>query len=137
MKFQLALVSLALFSAAGAVNAFIPQGTVKRAPLAAFSLAGIQYFHRFTKDNQHEYTPAGQEDLNAWTDMVTVNIYPKAQSGEALADVANAVLENYKTHQASVIRTTSVPRFRNNPAEHLIVVMFGRPEFLEAGFREI
>jgi hypothetical protein len=101
---------------------------------AAFSLADVNYFHRFTKDDQHEYTPDGQEDLKAWKDMVTVHYYRKAKDEEALAATANAVLENYKAAKAKVLRTDSVPKTKGKEAEHLIVAVFGQPEFIEVAF---
>jgi hypothetical protein len=33
-----------------------------------------------------------------------------------------------------VVKTDSVPRTADRPAEHLIVVIFGRPEFIEVAF---
>ena len=66
--------------------------------------------------------------------MVTLLFYPKARDGEALAATANAVLENYKANKAVVVKTDSVPRTRDKQAEHLIVVIFGRPEFIEVAF---
>src|ERR1043165_7344164 len=104
---------------------------------AAFLFADVKYFHRSTKDDQHEYTPAGQEDLQAWTDMVTINYYRKAKDGEALAAVANAVLENYKAARGVVVKTDSVPKTKDKEAEHLMVVIFGRPEFLEDAFARL
>jgi hypothetical protein len=100
----------------------------------AFTFAGKAYFHRFTKDDQHEYTPQGQEDLNAWTDMVTLHLYRNAKDGEALAGMANAVLENYKVNKAMILKTDSIPRTPTRPAEHLIVAVFPRPEFIEVAF---
>lgn len=132
MKSQLAFACLAVFFAQTSVGLSLPQSTVKQ--VAAFSLSDVKYFHRFTKDDQHEYTPDGQEDLNAWTDMVTINFYRKAKEGAALAATANAVLETYKAHGAVVVRTNSIPRTKAKPAEHLIVVTFARPEFIEAAF---
>jgi hypothetical protein len=132
MKSQIAFAFIAACLAQTYVGAFLPQSTARQT--AAFSLADVKYFHRFTKDDQHEYTPDGQADLNAWTDMVTINVYRKAKDGTALAATANAVLETYKTHGAVVVRTNSVPRTKAKPAEHLIVVTFGRPEFIEAAF---
>ena len=116
------------------VGGFLPQSKVQKVNTAAFSFADVEYFHRFTKGDQHEYTPAGQEDLKAWTDMVTIHFYRRAKDGEALAATANAVLENYKASKAIVVKTDSVPRTRDKPAEHLIVVIFGRPEFIEVAF---
>ncbi|HZS08378.1 MAG TPA: hypothetical protein VFD58_26330 [Blastocatellia bacterium] len=90
------------------------------------------YVHRWSGNDQHEFTPRGQGDLSNWTDMVTINFYPNVNEGEGLALVANQALENYKTQKGRVIKTASVPRTGRNPAEHLIVVVFGRPTFLEA-----
>src|SRR5688500_17408060 len=104
------VLSLACIPASGSA----PQGRG-----AAFSLGGVAYFHRFTAGDQHEYTPAGQEDLDAWTDMLTVNVYPKVRDGEALAAAANAVLETYKANKAVILKTDSVPRTSTKPAEHL------------------
>jgi hypothetical protein len=92
----------------------------------------IEYLHRWSQNDQHEFTPPGQEDLSKWTDMLTINFYQQVSDGESLASVANQVLENYKNQQGRVLRTVSVPRTIEKPAEHLIVVVFGRPTFLEA-----
>jgi hypothetical protein len=101
---------------------------------AAFLFGGVGYFHRWSENEQHEFTPTGQRDLQKWTDMVTINVYPNAHDGDALAAKANPVLENYKSHGARVLRTDSVPRTPDRPAEHFIAVVFGRPNFLEAAF---
>ena len=100
----------------------------------AFTFANVNYFHRFTEKDQHEYTPAGQEDLKAWAEMVTLLVYRNVKDGEGLAATANTVLETYKANKAVVVKTDSVPRTPTKPAEHLIVVIFGRPEFIEAAF---
>jgi len=134
MKSQIAFAGLAIFLAQYLVSELLPTAAGKNNKAAAFSFADVKYFHRFTKDDQHEYTPDGQEDLNAWADMVTINVYPKAKDGEALAATANAVLDTYKAKRGMVVKTDSVPRTREKPAEHLIVVIFGRPEFIEVAF---
>ncbi len=100
----------------------------------AFVFSGVGYLHRWSKNDQHEFTPEGQADLNKWSDMITVNAYPDAHDGDALAAKANAVLENYKSHQGMVLRTNSVPRTPDRPAEHFIAVVFGRPNFIEVAF---
>jgi hypothetical protein len=110
------------------------QDSAKKPGEAAFSLGSAKYFHRATINDQHEYTPAGQEDLKAWTDMVTIHRYRKATDGDGLAAVANAVLQNYQAAKGIMVKTDSVPRTKDKPAEHLIVVMLGRPEFIEAVF---
>jgi hypothetical protein len=134
MKLMIAIAFFVMLLAQSVAGGFSPQAAARKAQVAAFAFADIKYFHRFSKGDQHEYTPDGQEDLNAWTDMVTILIYPKARDGEALAATASAVLETYKANQAVVVRTDSVPRTREKPAEHLMVVTFGRPDFIEAVF---
>lgn len=99
-----------------------------------FGFKAVDYFHRWSMNDQHEFTPAGQENLQKWNDMITVNLYPDAHDGDALAAKANAVLENYKSHQAKVLRTNSVARTSERPAEHFIAVAFGRPDFIEVAF---
>jgi hypothetical protein len=91
-----------------------------------------EYVHRWSQNDQHEFTPPGQEDLSKWADMLTINFYPHVSDGEGLALAANQVLQNYKDHKGVVVRTASVPRTNEKPAEHLIAVVFGRPTFLEA-----
>jgi hypothetical protein len=91
-----------------------------------------EYIHRWSQNGLHEFTPPGQEDLAKWVDMLSLNFYQQVTDGDGLALVANQVLENYKTQKAMVLKTASVPRTIDKPAEHLIVVVFGRPTFLEA-----
>lgn len=100
----------------------------------AFTFLGTGYVHRYSKDSLHEYTPKGKPDLNSWTDMVTVNDYGQASTGEGLAQAANSVLQAYKEHKAVVVRTASVPRTAGKEAEHLIVVLFPTSKFIEAAF---
>jgi hypothetical protein len=100
----------------------------------AFVFGNVPYFHRWSQNDQHEFTPAKQEDLKRWSDMITVNGYPNVADGDRLATTADAVLENYKKHQANLLKTRSVPRTAEQPAEHLIAVVFTQPDFIEVAF---
>jgi len=131
---SIVLACISLLFAPNVGGEFLPQTGVNKSKVAAFAFGTASYLHRFTQGNQHEYTPAGQEDLNAWTDMVTLLVYPAVKDGEGLAATASAVLDNYKANKAVVVRTDSVPRTKDKPAEHLMVVIFGRPEFIEIAF---
>jgi len=99
-----------------------------------FTFGDDTYVHRWSKANLHEYTPEEQDNLDKFSDMITVNGYPDVHDGDSLAAAANAVLENYKNHQAKILRTDSVERTATRPAEHFIAAVFGRPEFIEAAF---
>lgn len=103
-------------------------------PKRTFVFRDASYFSRWSKNDQTEFTPEKQEDLNKWTDMITVNGYPDVGDGERLATTENAVLQNYKSHQATVLKTRSVPQTADRPAEHLIAVKFTRPGFIEIAF---
>lgn len=112
-------------------------GVTQKPAKEPFTFIGVQYIHRFTKDSLHEYTPKAQTDLNKFTDMVTINDYPTVKTGEDLASTANKILGAYQDQKAVVVRTNSVPRTAKKEAEHLIVVLFGRPEFVEAAFARV
>lgn len=109
-------------------------GAAPQTGTRAFTFRNTDYFHRWSQNTQHEFTPDKQEDLKAWTDMVTINLYPEAKDGDTLAARANATLENYKAAKAMVLNTRSVPRTADQPAEHFIAVVFGRPTFIEVAF---
>jgi hypothetical protein len=100
----------------------------------AFQFRQMNYFHRWSKNDQHEYTPDAQENLDRWTDMITINDYPGVHDGDGLATTANAVLGNYKSSDGKILKTNSVSRTADRPAEHLIAVMFTRPAFVEIAF---
>jgi len=130
-SFHFLRISAALAIACGAGQASKGAGPSSQ---RAFVFKEVGYFHRWSKDEQHEFTPAKQEDLETWSDMMTINGYPNVKDGDGLAEAANAVLENYKKHQARVLKTRSVPRAADRPAEHLIAVVFTRPNFIEVAF---
>lgn len=100
----------------------------------AFAFRNVEYFARWSRGEQQEFTPAKQEDLEHWTDMITINAYPGVDDGEKMAGTANAVLGNYKSHKGKILRTNSVPETDENSAEHFISVLFGQPDFSEAAF---
>jgi len=89
------------------------------------------YLHRWSKGTQHEFTPESQPDFKKWEDMITINYYKDVKDGEKLALIANNLLSTYKKYGAKVLRTNSIPRTTEKPAEHLIVVVFGQPQFIE------
>jgi len=99
----------------------------------AISFRGTDYVHRWSRNGQNEFTPAGDGDLAHWRDMVTINVHESASNGEQLAEVANSVLTKYQSH-GKILRTDSKPRTQQRPAEHLIVAVLGDPAFLEAAF---
>ena len=127
------MISPRLFACLG-VFAVALTLTAADAPAPAFSFRQVEYFHRWSGENQHEFTPAKQEDLKLWTDMMTINAYPGVDDGEKMAGAANAVLANYQRAGAKIINSRSVPRTEERPAEHFICARFVRPGFVEVTF---
>jgi hypothetical protein len=121
---------------AGALSGAIAEPAASRPPATPLTLtfADQTYLLRWSSQHQHEFTPAGQEDLSRWTDMVTINTYPGVSDGDGLAEVANRALGNYRRHGATVLRTASLPRTPGQPAEHLVVALFPTRAFSEAVF---
>lgn len=119
--------ALALALSAGA-------GMAGAAPDArTLEFRGTRYLHRWSRDDQHEFTPEPDADLKTWRDMITLNVHAKATDGERMATVANQVLGNYQ-RRGKLLRTASVPRGPDRPAEHLIVAVLATPQSLEAAF---
>ena len=96
----------------------------------------LHYLHRWSKDGQHEFTPKAEPDLKLWTSMVTINRHRAARNGEQLAGVANRILGNYRQH-GRIIKAASKPATASQPAEHMIVVSFVRPDFVEMAFTRL
>jgi len=133
-KYAMRVVSLGILVALAVLGTTAGAEDNHSATERAFVFRHAGYFHRWSQNDQHEFTPEKQDDLNKWSDMITVNGYPKVNEGESLARTANAVLENYKNHEAKVLKTRSVPRTADRPAEHFIAVAFTRPDFIEIAF---
>lgn len=108
------------------------QSTQARPPASAtLTFNGTTFHLRWSKDGQAEFTPAGQEDLQRWSEMVTVWRYPALRDGEALAGQANRTLGAYKGANGKVLRTNSTPRTAAKPAEHFIAAFLGSPSLVE------
>jgi hypothetical protein len=115
-----------------AAAAAAPAAERQDAALAAsLTLAGQRYWLRWARAGQYEFTPAGQEDLGRWSEMVTVWRYSGIMDGEQLAAQANRVLAAYQQAGGRILRTASRPRTARLPAEHGIVAQFQRSGFAE------
>jgi hypothetical protein len=106
---------------------------VSASPGARISFNGTDYSHRWSRDGQSEYTPQGEEDLSAWTSMVTIVVHDWARNGDQVAELANRVLGNYQA-RGKILRTDSRPRTTGREAEHFAAAVLGSPGYLEAAF---
>jgi len=86
MNFKAIIALIATLVTGLAINIAAAQNVGGAAKSPAFTFADTQYFHRYTINDPHEYTPAGQEDLKTWTDMLTIHYYRKVKDGEARSE---------------------------------------------------
>ncbi len=113
-----------------------PAGRSAPQPAAALEFNGAFYLHRWSKGNQHEFTPAGQEDLQRWQDMITFVDRPDARDEASLRALAQALLETYKK-AGGIINSASTTPTPERPAEYLIVAMLRGEGVLETVFARI
>jgi len=92
---------------------------------------GAKYLLRWTNGTQFEFTPAGQEDLDRWTDMVTLLLFPTAKDADALAQIANATLSRYQDRKGTIIGTGTAPPPGANPGEQFVAAVLPDANFLE------
>ncbi len=110
-------------------DAYGNQKAMEQKPAIEFN--GTEYVHRWSNDDQHEYTPEGQSNLSRWDDMLTIKHYRSVNEDKGLASAMESVLENYKKHGGEVLRMDAVRRSPGLPAEHFIAVVLDRPGFSE------
>jgi hypothetical protein len=98
---------------------------------ATLKFNGTEFHLRWAKGGQFEFTPAGQEDLNRWTEMLTLWRYDAIRDGDGLAAQANRTLGAYQNAKGKILRTNSLPRTAQKPAEHFIAALLGSNQFIE------
>jgi len=92
---------------------------------------GTEFHLHWSKAGQFEFTPAGQEDLNRWMEMLTLWRYDAIHDGEGLSAQANRTLGAYQNAKGKILRTNSLPRTAQRPAEHFIAALLGNNQFIE------
>lgn len=92
---------------------------------------GSPFVLRWFQENQYEFTPLGQPDLDTWHDMVTVIYYPGVENGEQLDAIAKKVLETYQKFGAMVLLTDSHQRTDAEYPEYFAAVVFPQQAFME------
>lgn len=103
-----------------------------------FAYAGSTWVHRWSKQGQHEFTPADQPDLEHWTRMVTVNLHPQVSDQEGLPGLVSSVTRNYE-RVGRVIRSVRKAGAGTEgvPAEHLVSAVLEAPGVAEAACARI
>jgi hypothetical protein len=94
---------------------------------AKVTFRGTEYFLRSSHGNEYDFTPPGQEDLHAFTDELSLDLYPAAHDQEALATITSRVLAIAQGQKATVLRTISVSASGQKPGEHFLAAVVPTP----------
>jgi hypothetical protein len=117
------------FVLAVAASVFAAEG----APPLSVHLGEVDYLHRWSKAGQNEFTPKGQEDLDHWTDMVTIDVHEAVLNGDQLKTLADQVLESYGA-SGKVLGADQKPATKDAPAEYFAAAVLGPADAPEATF---
>ena len=102
----------------------------------ALNFNGVRYAHRWSKGTQHEFTPAGQEDLTKWQDMITLVPRQDVSDSATLAALAEALFKQYQG-AGKIIKSESTAPTKDKPAEYLLVALLPSKGFFETVFVRI
>jgi hypothetical protein len=123
LRLSLYVLLLALFSVHSLQAKQEQKNTDTR--IASINFNGTAFLYRWSQAGQYEFTPAGQEDLDSWTEMITLWLYPSVTDDDSLTAQAANILNKYKISGGKILHTYSVPRVDEKPAEHFIAAMLG------------
>jgi hypothetical protein len=117
---------------------FLPVfGAIADSPKAmTLKFDGKDYQHRWSMNDQNEFTPPGQTDLDKWQDMVTIDLHPQATTRDQLADVANRIHDNYQQN-GKILAIDAKAATKDQPAEYFMAAVLHAPGVLEAAFARV
>lgn len=98
---------------------------------AKVTFRGTEYLLRSSQGNTYDFTPRGQEDLSAFTDMLELNRYPAAHDQEALATITSRVQAIAQGAKATILRTSSVSGAGQQPGEHFFAALLPTPHGMD------
>jgi hypothetical protein len=130
-------LSVALVGGPPAAAQTATNSATAEAKLATVSFHGETYFHRWSQNGQHEFTPSGQADLKRWKDMVTVRVFEQVTNEAQFTGMVRATVANYK--KVGVInRVMERPKKTPDGVDEVVVVATLRAgniiEFVAARF---
>jgi hypothetical protein len=93
---------------------------------ARVTFRGTEYLLRSSQGHTYDFTPPGQEDLSAFTDMLELNLYPAAHDQEALATITSRVRAIAQGAKATIL-PTSVSASGQQPGDHFFAAVLPTP----------
>jgi hypothetical protein len=80
-----------------------------QAPTAKVTFRGTEYLLRPRDGKQYDFTPAGQEDLSTFSDMLSLNLYSAAHDQEALDTITSRVRGIAQGAKATILPSGQQP----------------------------
>ena len=87
---------------------------------------GTEYLLRPSQGNTYDFTPPGQEDLSAFTDMLSLNLYPAAHDQQALATITSRTVAVAQGAKATILPSISGSA-SGQPGEHFFAAVLPTP----------
>jgi hypothetical protein len=88
---------------------------------------GTEYLLRPFDGKTYDFTPQGQEDLSAFTDMLSLKLYPTAHDQQALATITSRTQAVAQGANATVLPTISGSASGQQPGAHFLAVVLPTP----------
>jgi hypothetical protein len=99
--------------------------------MATVTFRGTEYLLRPLDGKTYEFTPPGQDDLSAFTDMLALNQFPTAHDQGALDTISSRTLAIAQGAKATILRTISVPASGQQPGEHFFSAVVQNPHSVD------
>ena len=94
---------------------------------AKVTFRGTDYLLRPSQGNTYDFTPAGQEDLSTFTDMLELNLYSAAHDQEALATITSRVRAIAQGAKATILPTNAASASGQQPGDHFFAAVLPTP----------
>ena len=88
---------------------------------------GTEYLLRSLDGKTYKFTPPGQEDPSAFTDMLALNLFPTAHDQQALDIITSRTLAIAQGEKATILRTISISASGQQPGEHFFAAVVPTP----------
>ncbi len=95
--------------------------------MAKVTFRGTEYLLRSSQGNTYDFTPAEQEDLSTFTDMLELNLYSGAHDQEALTTITGRVRAIAQGAKATILPTNAASTSGQQPGDHFFAAVLPTP----------
>lgn len=99
---------------------------------AILQIGGTPYHHRYSEGALHEYTPAGQDDLDRYSDLVTLLPSPEGMTSTDLERFTAGMVDVHRSRGGDVLSRACEAAAATHAAQCTVMVMFVHSTYVEA-----